>query len=239
MIIIILKLILIMYQCKYMTIMLILIILMIIDNNTNNIIITIIVIVITIINSSSIIIVYLYCYYYYYYYRPGGGGPDPGPAREAPGLTWVEKLTIALLGGLALLSWASLASLLDMGSCRPGLLHGSAAFGGGAIHACDVATVTCDPGFALALDGAAAVQATCAKDQQFFAQGGGALAECGLCAPGHVGYPACARCDSSVHCHGHAASVTDDGRRAACLCSCAGQWGGKDLLSLISQNAYR
>ena len=47
--------------------------------------------------------------------------------------------------------------------------------------------------------------------------------ECNRCAPGHIGYPACTKCNES-HCNFHSTSVTDDGTRTTCECVCRNKW---------------
>eukprot|EP01065_Artemidia_motanka_P044232 TRINITY_DN6256_c0_g1_i1.p1 TRINITY_DN6256_c0_g1~~TRINITY_DN6256_c0_g1_i1.p1 ORF type:complete len:1775 (+),score=532.70 TRINITY_DN6256_c0_g1_i1:55-5325(+) len=44
--------------------------------------------------------------------------------------------------------------------------------------------------------------------------------DCKHCLPGHVGYPTCTQCDVATHCNSNAASVTDDGARKYCVCTC-------------------
>jgi len=52
--------------------------------------------------------------------------------------------------------------------------------------------------------------------------------ECGLCAPGHISYPSCLACTADGHCNGHAVSVTDDGSRTSCKCTCDDRYSGPD-----------
>ena len=49
---------------------------------------------------------------------------------------------------------------------------------------------------------------------------------CNKCAKGHVAYPDCTLCTADKDCSGHAVSVTDDGKRKTCACSCRNQWVG-------------
>eukprot|EP01062_Namystynia_karyoxenos_P018281 TRINITY_DN16794_c0_g2_i1.p1 TRINITY_DN16794_c0_g2~~TRINITY_DN16794_c0_g2_i1.p1 ORF type:complete len:2177 (+),score=202.36 TRINITY_DN16794_c0_g2_i1:55-6531(+) len=49
---------------------------------------------------------------------------------------------------------------------------------------------------------------------------------CKRCSPGRVGYPTCRECTTASDCSGHAGSVTDDGTRQSCACSCSQQWDG-------------
>eukprot|EP01065_Artemidia_motanka_P049498 TRINITY_DN8222_c0_g3_i1.p1 TRINITY_DN8222_c0_g3~~TRINITY_DN8222_c0_g3_i1.p1 ORF type:complete len:2481 (+),score=387.79 TRINITY_DN8222_c0_g3_i1:143-7585(+) len=51
-------------------------------------------------------------------------------------------------------------------------------------------------------------------------------AACGTCASGYFGWPVCTHCTSVDHCSGHAATVTDDGTRTGCACTCRSQWSG-------------
>ena len=50
--------------------------------------------------------------------------------------------------------------------------------------------------------------------------------DCGQCAIGHIGYPLCQRCESDVHCSGHAVTTTSDSGHVSCTCQCADQWKG-------------
>eukprot|EP00659_Diplonema_papillatum_P006539 gene6539-9991_t len=52
--------------------------------------------------------------------------------------------------------------------------------------------------------------------------------DCNTCAVRHIGYPQCTQCSTSKHCSGHADSVTDNGNRTTCVCSCSNQWTSDD-----------
>ena len=49
--------------------------------------------------------------------------------------------------------------------------------------------------------------------------------KCNRCAGGRINYPQCTLCTQAA-CTGHATSVTDDGTRTTCMCSCSNQWTG-------------
>eukprot|EP01062_Namystynia_karyoxenos_P053425 TRINITY_DN43257_c0_g1_i1.p1 TRINITY_DN43257_c0_g1~~TRINITY_DN43257_c0_g1_i1.p1 ORF type:complete len:693 (+),score=180.62 TRINITY_DN43257_c0_g1_i1:74-2080(+) len=51
-------------------------------------------------------------------------------------------------------------------------------------------------------------------------------ADCDRCTVGRIAYPACTECTSAQHCSGHAESVSDDGARGKCVCSCRDRWAG-------------
>lgn len=59
---------------------------------------------------------------------------------------------------------------------------------------------------------------------------------CEQCAPGYIGYPDCVKCDSQLHCNGHAVSVMDDGARSRCVCSCSAGWRGDSCSLSVARN---
>eukprot|EP00756_Hemistasia_phaeocysticola_P036246 Hpha_TRINITY_DN16630_c2_g1::TRINITY_DN16630_c2_g1_i6::g.178268::m.178268 len=50
---------------------------------------------------------------------------------------------------------------------------------------------------------------------------------CDDCAVGYIQKPVCTLCEPAVHCSDHG-SVTDDGTRSSCKCTCRNQWTGSD-----------
>lgn len=160
-------------------------------------------------------------------------GGEPGDDARGPArMTWMEWFIIILLGWFLLLSWISLASMLNLGACKARVPHGSVGGGESLFHTCDAAAVSCDAGYALPSGrGSGSLQATCGQDEQWLmhdSRGRRLSAACSVCALGHVGYPNCTACSSDVHCKGHALSVTDDGLRKGCSCSCDSRWSGAD-----------
>ena len=52
--------------------------------------------------------------------------------------------------------------------------------------------------------------------------------DCDVCAVGHIDFPNCIECEVGAHCSNHASSVTDDGTRTSCVCSCDNKWTSTD-----------
>jgi len=150
------------------------------------------------------------------------------PRQSNTQMTWMEKFMLLLAGLFVLASWASVSSLISMGSCRPEVLHGTVGgLGNGPIRACEVAPVTCNAAFAADLTGSSGYSATCGQYGHFVGAGRtGKAVGCTTCAPGHFNYPSCTPCTIEQHCSGHADSVSDDGTRTGCSCECRNNWSG-------------